>query len=235
MKIKNKGKVHPSPTTTDPVLLSTLQLLPPTILSLASVLPPHDLQVLSYLLARSLRLSTPNYSSSPSSSHASSSPSSDCDCFNCYTFYWLRWDSSPNRDLIHRVIDAFEEHLSPSSSTSSSSPAAGKSKVGRRRGKDRNGGRNNRELPDIGFQPDVSCSGAPGTGDVMVAEELERNNDDDDDAAVTATEVTSPGGAVPPSPTPTVGGEHKGLARKVLPDVLGILNSRLWNLWSPDG
>jgi hypothetical protein len=27
---------------------------------------------------------------------------------------------------------------------------------------------------------------------------------------------------------------HKGLARKVLPDVLGLLNSRLWNLWSPN-
>lgn len=27
---------------------------------------------------------------------------------------------------------------------------------------------------------------------------------------------------------------HKGLARKVLPDVLGLLNSRLWSLWSPN-
>lgn len=27
---------------------------------------------------------------------------------------------------------------------------------------------------------------------------------------------------------------HKGLARKVLPDVLGLFNSRLWNLWSPN-
>lgn len=28
--------------------------------------------------------------------------------------------------------------------------------------------------------------------------------------------------------------EHKGLARKVLPDVIGLLNSRLWNLWGPN-
>ncbi|PQQ03739.1 uncharacterized protein Pyn_29386 [Prunus yedoensis var. nudiflora] len=27
---------------------------------------------------------------------------------------------------------------------------------------------------------------------------------------------------------------HRGLARKVLPDVLGLFNSRLWNLWSPN-
>lgn len=27
---------------------------------------------------------------------------------------------------------------------------------------------------------------------------------------------------------------HKGLARKVLPDIMGLLNSRLWNLWSPN-
>lgn len=28
--------------------------------------------------------------------------------------------------------------------------------------------------------------------------------------------------------------QHKGLARKVLPDVIGLLNSRLWNLWGPN-
>ncbi|KAL2547225.1 uncharacterized protein Fot_16458 [Forsythia ovata] len=27
---------------------------------------------------------------------------------------------------------------------------------------------------------------------------------------------------------------HKGLARKVLPDVLGLFNSRLWSLWNPN-
>ena len=28
--------------------------------------------------------------------------------------------------------------------------------------------------------------------------------------------------------------QHKGLARKVLPDVIGLFNSRLWNLWGPN-
>ena len=27
---------------------------------------------------------------------------------------------------------------------------------------------------------------------------------------------------------------HNGLARKVLPDVVGLLNSRLWSLWGPN-
>eukprot|EP00249_Psilotum_nudum_P027081 c34369_g1_i1 orf=61-1176(-) len=34
-----------------------------------------------------------------------------CDCFECYKVFWSRWDTSPNRELIHRVIDGFEDHL----------------------------------------------------------------------------------------------------------------------------
>ncbi|KAL0669619.1 hypothetical protein Bca4012_032323 [Brassica carinata] len=28
-----------------------------------------------------------------------------------YRIYWIRWDSSPNRKLIHEIIDAFEDSL----------------------------------------------------------------------------------------------------------------------------
>ncbi|XWS37096.1 hypothetical protein CRYUN_Cryun19dG0013400 [Craigia yunnanensis] len=31
----------------------------------------------------------------------------------------------------------------------------------------------------------------------------------------------------------TTGVSHKGLARKVLPDVVGLFNSRLWSHWGP--
>ena len=34
------------------------------------------------------------------------------------------------------------------------------------------------------------------------------------------------------SPTPELLPEHKGLARKVLPNIMGLLNSRIWSLWS---
>ena len=36
--------------------------------------------------------------------------------------------------------------------------------------------------------------------------------------------------AFPPMPA----SNHRGLARMVLPDVMGLLNSRLWNLWGPN-
>lgn len=32
-----------------------------------------------------------------------------CGCFGCYKSFWARWDASPNRHLIHRIIDAVEE------------------------------------------------------------------------------------------------------------------------------
>lgn len=34
--------------------------------------------------------------------------------------------------------------------------------------------------------------------------------------------------------TATATSNHKGLARKMLPDVLGLFNSRLWRLWNPN-
>ncbi|KAK8659491.1 hypothetical protein V6N13_029691 [Hibiscus sabdariffa] len=38
-------------------------------------------------------------------------PVFDCDCFECYTSYWIRWDSSPNREIIHQIIEAFDDHV----------------------------------------------------------------------------------------------------------------------------
>ncbi|GFP98918.1 hypothetical protein PHJA_002035700 [Phtheirospermum japonicum] len=47
--------------------------------------------------------------------------------------------------------------------------------------------------------------------------------------------VVVPGSEVPVAAAPVeVVRSHKGLARKVLPDVMGIFNSRLWSLWSPN-
>lgn len=33
---------------------------------------------------------------------------------------------------------------------------------------------------------------------------------------------------------PGGGNHHRGLVRKVWPDVLGLFNSRLWSIWSPN-
>ncbi|XP_075080736.1 uncharacterized protein LOC107762962 [Nicotiana tabacum] len=35
----------------------------------------------------------------------------NCDCFSCYMSYWAKWDLSPNRQLIHEILDAYEEGL----------------------------------------------------------------------------------------------------------------------------
>ncbi|GMJ15284.1 hypothetical protein like AT1G62422 [Hibiscus trionum] len=50
---------------------------------------------------------------------ALSPPLFTCDCFRCYMSYWARWDSSPNRQLIHEIIDAFEGGLAQSKKTKS--------------------------------------------------------------------------------------------------------------------
>nr|VDC65593.1 unnamed protein product [Brassica rapa] len=116
-KLYRKGTVHPSP----PQIKSDdqlLHLLPVAILSLAVVLSPEDREVLAYLI------STFSYSSDRNSTsrlnktkpHKQShfhnhSPLFHCDCFSCYTSYWVRWDSSPSRQLIHEIIDAFEDSL----------------------------------------------------------------------------------------------------------------------------
>ncbi|KAJ6695034.1 hypothetical protein OIU74_014223 [Salix koriyanagi] len=142
MKIKNKGKVYPSPPPSssssssssssganrDGDVLSVLKLLPAAILALASVLSLEDREVLAYMITRSLKTTTTNNpfsilqdskkksskklqnnNNSQNSNHRA--PIFDCDCFDCYRSYWFRWDSSPNRELVHQVIEAFEEHL----------------------------------------------------------------------------------------------------------------------------
>lgn len=114
-KLCTKGKIHPS---SPPANISDhLSLLPPTILTLAVALPPQDRQVLAYLISCS------GYSSNNFSGHHKGRPKRDvsaggdhppefaCSCFRCYMSYWVRWDNSPNREIIHEILDAYEEGL----------------------------------------------------------------------------------------------------------------------------
>ncbi|XP_047318259.1 uncharacterized protein LOC124921629 [Impatiens glandulifera] len=110
-KLYRKGSVHPSP----PLISDPLAFLPITILTLAAALSPEDREVLAYLISCS---SSSNFSSANSRSKSVAAkttgdhpPSSGCNCFRCYTSYWVRWDSSPNHQLIHEIIDAFEDDL----------------------------------------------------------------------------------------------------------------------------
>ncbi|KAE8714904.1 Carboxylesterase [Hibiscus syriacus] len=65
---------------------------------------------------------TPKIQAKRSFGHGSDNdhpPLFTCDCFNCYMSYWGKCDSSPNRQLIHEIIDAFEDELARSKKTNS--------------------------------------------------------------------------------------------------------------------
>ncbi|KAK4265066.1 hypothetical protein QN277_026167 [Acacia crassicarpa] len=253
MKIKNKGKVHPSPSSSSSAAsdhADVLRLLPAAILALASVLSVEDREVLAYLITRSMDASIFLESSKkrPSSSKKKSCPHNPplfhCDCFDCYTSYWFRWDSSPNRELIHQVIDAFEDHLTNGENA----------KKNGNRGKKKD--RTTRPLIIVPPQntmalqesppPDVAddSSGvaesqdneaslliSPGRTDNAEVNKLPGTEKEIDKAAsAAAAEEEGLSAAFPPMPA----SNHRGLARMVLPDVMGLLNSRLWNLWGPN-
>ncbi|EOA35740.1 hypothetical protein CARUB_v10020972mg [Capsella rubella] len=120
-KLCRKGTVHPSPTAAaiknDDQFLS---LLPVAILSLVAVLSVDDREVLAYLISNSgdsNRIShlgknkTHKARKEDDNNNLHHSPLFACDCFSCYTSYWVRWDSSPSRQLIHEIIDAYEDSL----------------------------------------------------------------------------------------------------------------------------
>ncbi|KAK9751188.1 hypothetical protein RND81_02G248600 [Saponaria officinalis] len=233
-KSKNKGKIHPSPSSSssssspiDPVS-NLSKLLPATILALISVLSLHDKEVLAYMISHSLSSSFD--SSSSSSSSASSKtlkkvkgkkaghniPSFDCGCFDCYTSYWFRWDSSPHRELIHQAIEAFEEHLAVSELQSK--------KIIPKSSRRRENNNNNNSSKLKKFE-----AGSSETTPAVV----EKVEEESPEVVECLTEKICGGDDV----EEIEGGVHeqqKGLARKVLPDVIGLFNSRLWNLWGPN-
>ncbi|KAL2483856.1 uncharacterized protein Fot_45300 [Forsythia ovata] len=113
-KLYKKGTVHPTPPLVSDQLLS---FLPATILTLTAALSPEDREVLAYLISCSSTNFSNNYrkntqkttSTTTAAGCADHRPSFNCYCFRCYMSYWVRWDSSPNRQLIHEIIDAFED------------------------------------------------------------------------------------------------------------------------------
>ncbi|XWS19343.1 hypothetical protein CRYUN_Cryun31cG0007200 [Craigia yunnanensis] len=126
-KLYRRGTVHPSP----PITTDHQSFLPATILTLAAALSPEDREVLAYLIScsnndfgnfsshRKNTQKNPTKRSSSCNSDHDHPPLFTCDCFRCYMSYWVRWDSSPNRQLIHEIIDAFEDGLAQSKKTKS--------------------------------------------------------------------------------------------------------------------
>jgi|UniRef100_A0A2N9H7I9 hypothetical protein len=267
MKIKSKGKVYPSPSSSsssssssvipchsDGDFLSVLTLLPAAILALASVLSLEDREVLAYMITRSMKTTTPSPITKDSKrkppkkapanlnniTHNHKPPIFDCDCFDCYTSYWFRWDSSPNRELIHQAIEAFEDHLAHGEN----------SKKVNGRGKRRD--KPTRRVPDKPIpeideksshfsmaspENDLASASSSEKADGVVVEVVVNvvgNDKDEDEEYEEVKEEDEVVGKTMLTATNNHNQNHKGLARKVLPDVLGLFNSRLWSLWSPN-
>uniref|UniRef100_A0A7N0TNK3 Uncharacterized protein n=1 Tax=Kalanchoe fedtschenkoi TaxID=63787 RepID=A0A7N0TNK3_KALFE len=256
MKIKRKGKIHPSPPaaatlpntapSTSQDSLSVLNLLPAAILALAAVLSLQDREVLAYMITRSLKTTTAcsiNSSAQESkkfyrnnkqpktiggsgvgSNHKA--PVFECDCFDCYTSFWFRWDSSPNRELIHQAIEAFEEHLASGevqTKRSSNRRSRKKEKLPRQNLE------NEIQITNPAVQIEASQLPVDVTSpEVVDSEVAEKENE------VNLTPAEAAEGAAVVVEMAAAASGHKGFARKVLPDVLGVFNSRLWNLWGPN-
>ncbi|GAA0168298.1 hypothetical protein LIER_23047 [Lithospermum erythrorhizon] len=120
-KLYKKGTVHPTP----PLISDHLSFLPAAIFTLTLSLSPDDREVLAYLLSCSSNnyANINNITNKKTKNHHdgtnnisskgcySNAPSFNCSCFRCYMSFWVRWDASPNRQLIHEIIDAFEDGL----------------------------------------------------------------------------------------------------------------------------
>lgn len=291
MKIKNKGKVHPSPSSSSSFsssssantgdYLSVLKILPTAIIALASVLPIEDREVLAYLITRSIKTTASTTLDSSSSVYQRKlfkkvpngnsngnhkPPVFYCDCFDCYTNYWFRWNSSPKRELIDQAIEAFEDNLT--SGESEKSKKFGKGKRREKTARRFADGKREAALVGVPGQPEISVVGKQGEDTqepsssidaVVPAAEISPGDDlppvvspeekdsvfveknevvvvfGESSAALPSIESTVPETvAVSGGKTPAASCSHKGLARKVLPDVLGLFNSRLWSLWSPN-
>ncbi|CAK9156861.1 unnamed protein product [Ilex paraguariensis] len=116
-KIYRKGSVHP----TAPLISDHLSFLPATILTLTAALSPEDREVLAYLIScssgnfpnnrRNTQKTTTSTGGGERKGDGDHPVSFNCYCFRCYMSYWVKWDASPNRQIIHEIIDAFEDGL----------------------------------------------------------------------------------------------------------------------------
>jgi hypothetical protein len=98
---KKGRRVHPAPADADAAVA-----LPAAVLALASALTAEEQEVLAYLLSCG---GAAVVGGRPRRRRGPHPPEMGCACFGCYKSFWARWDASPNRHLIHRIIDAVEE------------------------------------------------------------------------------------------------------------------------------
>lgn len=223
-----KGKIHPSPAASPPPdagvglssskhdALEVLKVLPAAILVLTAALTREDKEVLAYLVTRSLH--GPSAATAPAERKrglgpgpgAAHRPLLDCGCFDCYTSFWSRWDASPDRELIHQAIEAFEEHL------------ASAEKRGAGRGARR---RERRRRMDRAEKVKERAEAA-----VAAAEEEKKIFEEPTTVAEAPTgEETGKDKSVGEEESVATGGEK----RRQWADVKELFDSVFWSLWGP--
>ncbi|PIA33816.1 hypothetical protein AQUCO_04000113v1 [Aquilegia coerulea] len=261
LKVKQKGYsilTNKNVDDNDVVVASVLKLLPATILVLIAVLSLEDREVLAYMITRLMKTTNPisliedgkkkctSFNNNPKKNLENKKKSLffQCGCFDCYTNYWFKWDSSPNRELIHQAIEAYEEHLSKNEKHFNNR-GRNKKKKNKNKNKNKTDKMGLSEKPQLNDKNDddddgFELCGGSDEGDLFIIEEdyddckLEEEEeevigkltetvvvnvmDDDDDVQVEVMGLCC-------------SSSHKGFARKVLPDVLELFNSRLWSLW----
>ncbi|KAJ4961639.1 hypothetical protein NE237_021549 [Protea cynaroides] len=266
---KNKGKVYPSPSSPSTIFygssspsrdaLSVLNILPVAILALTSVLSLEDREVLAYMITRSMKTTCPSSmieeknKCKKSNSH-NKPPIFECGCFDCYTIYWFRWDSSPNRELIHHAIEAFEDHLTNGEPFKKNGRGKKKDKMSHcgiieklpadKPGNERimvlekeietqESGELLEPEPETEFESEKTD---PQPGNHALADSvLDRAGAEDEAGEVKCMEMNNMVAGMEAQIQVTASDRnHKGLTRKVW-DLLGLFNSRLWSLWSPSG
>ncbi|KAM7270252.1 hypothetical protein ACFE04_029466 [Oxalis oulophora] len=121
--INKKGSIHPSVS----VVIDHLSYLPAAIFAMVATLCLEDKEILAYLLKDPTPTPTNSNSNKAKKTYPcrktcsnkndkhSHAPSFCCQCFPCYMNYWVRWDASPNRQVIHDIILKFEDWVAENS------------------------------------------------------------------------------------------------------------------------
>lgn len=174
--MKNK-RIHPSPlpsSSSSSSSLAFLSCLPTALLALASTLSPQEQEVLSYLLDSE----KPKSKKAERKQQKSHGPNLDCSCFGCYKSFWAVWDSSPNRHVIHLILDEYEARLEGKNLVKSGSKGKSKKKKSSLK-KSTGKGVDFEKGADADVKKDVDCGGDGYNGyfdDVYEEEEEEKGS-----------------------------------------------------------
>lgn len=200
------------------------KFLPETVITLCITLPHEDQEVLFYLIACSLKALSMEDSQGKNSrkgrnNHSCHGHSFDCSCFECYVGFWGRWNGSPNRDLIHKGIEIFEDHMAGIGTASESRRNGKKMKAKEEKlhakelitwlGSNSDLGR---EISGVGREEKLIMGKSYQSSDYVGKVEKSRPQ---------LKECFN-----------TVGSDRSYIRRMVLP-LMGFLTEKLWTVWSP--